>query len=238
VSFDRHSLRVSFHHERQVWERREPPARSWDFGADIAPFHRQTAGDRVTVGSGVALVVELDRRDPLDALDEHSETALHIGKAIFDPATGGLAEDFAGKLEQLGDRLVGLSAIGVEERWRGRGLGPVIAGLVVEALGGGALAVVCKPAPLHRPRGTDGGTRDDGGHGNRAVAKLSQLCTTPGFRPHRDGVLFLDPCTTDFDRKFAAVMDRFLEGPEELVPTPDNAGAARLRLVSLQDGTG
>jgi GNAT superfamily N-acetyltransferase len=213
VSYDRQSLRVTCHHERQVWERREPPVRCWDIKADVAPFHSETDEDRAVVGRGEALVVELHGRDPLDALDEHGETALHLGEAIFDPATGALAEDLAEKLRSAGDRVLVLNSIEVEERWRGLGLGPVIAGLVVEALGGGALAA----------------------RWDRGVAKLSRLCETLGFRPHRDGVLFLDPSTAEFTRRFAAVMDGFMKGPEALVPAADLRAGAGLRLVTGPD---
>jgi hypothetical protein len=109
-------VRVSFSNDRELWQRQEASVRSWAFVADLAPEDRETDDGGVVVGRGEALVVELYGRDPYDALDEHSEAAMEIGQAIFPQDAAGLAEDFAEELEQLGDRVLVLSEIEVDEQ--------------------------------------------------------------------------------------------------------------------------
>jgi hypothetical protein len=221
LAFDRLSLRVGYRHERELWQREEAAVRTWSFVADLAPVDGGPDRDRVRVAHGTALLVEVAGRNPFDALDEHSEAAMEIGDTVFDAVTGELGEDFARKVEGVGDRLLVLSEIEVEERWRGRGLGPVVAGLVIETLGAGALAAVGRPAPPPRP-----GVR-------------STPWAALGFRPHRDGVHYVDLAGTDFAGAFEVVLNRFTEAGEVLLPATEPEEPRGLRLVrSPEQGPG
>jgi hypothetical protein len=156
---------------------------------------------------------------------------MEIGEAVFG-SDGELADDFQDKLEMpFGDHLLILSELELEPRWRGLGLGPVIAGLVLESLQSGAVAIVCKPAPLHQPLGSDGQPRDWlDEEWDEGVAKLSRLWGTLGFEPHRGGVHFIDPRLRTFMDSFASITKIYLAA-DELSPGVGEPRATGLRLV-------
>lgn len=155
------SIEVAYRHEQGFFGFRDHSAQTWSFDAQALPVG---AGDNVApvaVARGEALTVRLHgERNPYDALDEHSEGARRVGEAIFDVSSGELLSDFERLIEGLGDRVLVVTELEVEAEWRGHGLDPLIGGLAIDALSGGAVAVLCWPAPLHRQLGGDGTERD------------------------------------------------------------------------------
>lgn len=211
-SVDPTSLVIDYKHEQRYSSYDECNVHDWHFevrallvGAD----DEADDDDMVQVARGEALVVQLDNgRDPFDALDEHSENAMKIGEAIFDTTTGELLDEFADTIEQLGDRVLILTELEVEPPFRGQGLGPLIAGLAIEALSAGALAVVCYPAPLHRPLDSDGQPRDFvDDEWTAGVAKLSALWARLGFQHFRNGVHYIDTARMAFQHGFSAILE-------------------------------
>jgi hypothetical protein len=128
---------------------------------------------------------------------------MNVGEVLFDASTGALAEYFTEQIENLGDRVLILAEIEIDPRYRGQGLGPLIAGLVIETLSAGALAVVCNPAALHPLLDENGEPRDyTDREWTTAVAKLTKLS---GFREFRGGLLFIDTATVEFRQAFARI---------------------------------
>lgn len=170
----------------------------WYFVAHALPADgdllHDTDDDLVEIGRGLALIVPVfGPRSPFDVLDEHSQAAMNVGEILFDASTGALAEDFTEQIESLGNRVLLLAEIEIDPRHRGQGLGRLIAGLVIETLSPGALAVVCNPAPLHPPLDENGEPRDyTDREWTTAVAKLTKLWSTLGFREFRGGLLFIE----------------------------------------------
>lgn len=206
------SLVIEYRHEQRYNSYNERCVHDWHFDAKALLSEADEDADDddlVQVARGEALVVRLHNgRDPFEALDEHSENAMKIGQAIFDTSTGELLDDFADAIEQLGDRVLILTELEIEAPFRGQRLGPLIAGLVIEALSGGALAVLCYPAPLHRPLDADGNPRDfTGDEWSTGVAKLSALWGRLGFQHFRNGVHYIDTARMAFQHGFSAILE-------------------------------
>lgn len=203
------SLSLAFESERSLWDHVGEQIHKWHFVATALPPSTDDDFDdtSVHVGRGRILVVDLyNERDPVDALDEDSGDAVTVGAAIFD--SGDLNEDFADLIEPLGDRVLILDSIEIVPDLRGQGLGPLIAGLAITALSGGAVAAVCYPAPFERPSGPDGQPRDfRPGEREAAVAKLSKLWATLGFEHFRDGVHYVSMSHTTFSESFQKILE-------------------------------
>jgi len=89
----------------------------------------------------------------------------------------------AGAAGVLGEHVLVLDRVFIEPEFRGSGLGPIVAALVVGRLRRGCRLAVCFPAPFDGPR------RDD--ERERSIAALGRIWATVGFRPRPDGVWVL-----------------------------------------------
>lgn len=113
---------------------------------DMLEAPTPAASSARSVARGEALTVRLHgERNPFDALDEHSEGARRVGKAVFEVPSSELLPDFERLIEGLGDRVLVVTELEVEREWRGHGLGPLIGGLAIEALSGGAVTSWAAP---------------------------------------------------------------------------------------------
>jgi hypothetical protein len=98
----------------------------------------------VNVGAALAA-----RHHPIELLDEWSQDLVNIGEAIFD-RDGEYSEELRDWLEGsplIGDLLIA-DRITLDPRFRGHGLGPLIAGLAIASLGRGCALAACIPAPI------------------------------------------------------------------------------------------
>lgn len=204
------SLMIAFDSERSPWDHVERKVYEWQFSVSTSPpdADDDPYDTRVHVGRGSVLVVELHNgRDPMDALDEHSADGETIGATIFD-SDGDLDQEFDDLIEPLGDRVLILDRVEIDPEFRGEGLGPLIAGMAITTLSGGAVAAVCCPAPIGRPLDPDGQPRDfQPGEREAVVAKLSKVWATLGFEHFRDGVHYISMSHTRFSNSFKKVLE-------------------------------
>jgi len=77
-----------------------------------------------------------------------------------------------------------LDRVFIEPDVRGRGLGPIVAALVIGRLRRGCHLAVCFPAPFEGPRREE--DRES------SIAALGQIWATVGFQPRPDGVWVLN----------------------------------------------
>lgn len=202
------SIEVAYRHEQDYLGFRDQSAQTWSFDAHALPLGAGDNDAPVIVARGEALTVRLHgERNPYDALDEHSEGARRVGEAVFEESSGEFTPEFERLIEGLGDRVLVVTELEVERQWRGHGLGPLIGGLAIDALSGGAVAVLCWPAPLHRQRVSDGTERDlTDDERDAAVAKLARMWSRLGFVPFRDGVHYIDTACLDFRQSLEQVL--------------------------------
>lgn len=223
------TIEVRYRHEQTYGSMRDQAAQTWDFTAHAHLADAPVGADpdaMVHLGQGEAVLVGIHSgRNPVDALDEHSEEAKEIAEIVFDPATGEPRRDFSESLEGFGSHLLVLVDLTVEPAWRGQRLGPVIAGFAIEALSPSAFAVVCRPEPAARPSELaaaryDHGEHDGGEHDTvgTATSKLQALAGLLGFELYRDGVLVLDTATVTFSAAFEQLLSDAHTAPSE--PSP------------------
>lgn len=89
-----------------------------------------------------------------------------------------------------------LNSVKLHERWRGYGVGALIAG----ALGGDAHCVATYPAPLDDSRGPDR---------KAATAKLQRTWAQIGFMPLDDEVWILNPAMLDLEGAVGRLRSNF-----------------------------
>ncbi|MFI2315178.1 hypothetical protein [Streptomyces sp. CB00072] len=118
--------------------------------------------------------------NPFHAMDSYTGDVSRIGERVLD-----VARDFEEVLAHpVGDLLV-MDRVILEPRWRGFGLGPVLAGAAIRRLSPGCTAVLCEPGSA------DGREMTEEQH-QEAAAKLARVWSTIGFDPFQHGVHFLD----------------------------------------------
>ena len=107
----------------------------------------------------------------------------------------------------LGAHVLVLDRVFIEPEFRGSGLGPIVAALVLGRLQRGCHFAVCFPAPFDGPRGEE--ERD------RSVVALGRVWATVGFRARPDGVWVLDLQ----DDTLRLATERLLDpGPDSTAP--------------------
>lgn len=138
--------------------------------------------------------------DPLDLFDMISTDFYRIGKAILD--TDGELRD---ELDPSGltSRVIVLDTAILEPDWRGRELGPLIAGLALRRLSGGCGLAVTYPGSLI----------DLGYSADEASERLAKVWGKLGFILHADGVHTLDLTTDTLDRAVQRLAARAEGGP-------------------------
>lgn len=125
--------------------------------------------------------------EPLDLFDMVSDDSYRVGRAI-------LGED--GRLRpelesfESTSRVIVLDTVVLEPAWRGRGLGPVLAGQALRRLSGGCGLAATYPGPLV----------DLGYSTEEAAQRLAVVWGKLGFTHHADGVHVLDLRKVTLDR--------------------------------------
>jgi len=109
----------------------------------------------------------------------------------------------------LGAHVLVLDRVFIEPEFRGSGLGPIVAALVISRLRRGCQFAVCFPAPFDGPHGDE--ERD------RSIAALGRVWATVGFRARPDGVWVLDLQ----DDTLRLATERLLDPGADPDPDPD-----------------
>ncbi len=148
------AITLTYRHGHPWWYGADGALETWHASADI---HEGEPGTDSHVGDMSITLVDLYKtHDPFALLDGEDAELGHIAQALLDPDDGQLDPDLDEQLEPAGDRILILHAVRLTPRWRGFGLGPLLAGTAIRKLSSGARAAVCYPAPHSDP--------DDPGH--------------------------------------------------------------------------
>lgn len=194
------AIDLTYRHEHPWWYGADDALETWHVAADI---HKGGTGVQAHVGDmSITLVDHYNTHDPFALLDGEDAELGRIAEVLFDADDGQLDPDLDEQLEPAGDRILILHSVQLTPRWRGFGLGALLAGTAIRKLSSGARAAVCYPAPL--------GERDDPGHDDQpddpeewqhAVASLQRVWGRLGFTHFRDGVHVLDLSLVTLDEK-------------------------------------
>lgn len=93
-----------------------------------------------------------------------------------------------------------MNSVTLASRWRGYGIGALLAGEAILALDGDAHCVATYPAPLD---GSQGAARE------RAVRKLQRVWAQIGFEPFEQGVWILDPAMVELQDAVSRLRSNF-----------------------------
>jgi hypothetical protein len=162
------------------------------------------------VGKVLAYTVDFERMaDPFGSLDGESADLGHAASVLFDSESGELDSELYHKLEAFGEGFLLIDWVRLEPAWRGHGLGPLLAGMVIEHLGGGRRFVALQAAPSER-RNVAGEIVKEISDEERAAAvvKLGALWSELGFEYFRDEVWILDLALRTFSDRMEAVRRR------------------------------
>jgi GNAT superfamily N-acetyltransferase len=157
------------------------------------------------IGRILAYTVEYESMaDPFSELDAETADLSDIAAAVFD-STGDLDANLDDLVEPFGSGMLVIDTVRLEPDWRGYGLGPLCAGLMIERLAAGRRLVVLRAAPAER-RTAEGEVVEEISAAERdiAVGKLGRLWSQLGFEHFKDEVWVLDPALVTF----AKAMDR------------------------------
>jgi hypothetical protein len=206
LPFAVHDLTLVFHSVQHLGSMAEPEHRfieHWSVTAgphDIDGEIAEQVGtaDIGIVNVGAALAAG---HHPIDLLDEWSQDLVNIGEAIFD-RDGEYSEELRDWLQGLpliGDLLIA-DRITLDPRFRGHGLGPLIAGLAIASLGRGCALAACIPAPIEGD--LEGPARD------RAVKALQRTWASIGFEQYQDNVWLLDMESQPYEDMVTGLLKR------------------------------
>jgi GNAT superfamily N-acetyltransferase len=123
----------------------------------------------------------------LDNLDADSST---IGGTIFDIDANALTDDLAGLLEMHYGTVVILDRVWVDPRFRGHGIGPLLAATALWTFRHDCCLMACYPSPFE-----DKEELSQVDH-QVAVEALGRVWAKVGFQPFRGGVWIMDPART------------------------------------------
>ncbi|NIH82180.1 hypothetical protein [Amycolatopsis viridis] len=182
------SIELTLTHRRFWWriddEDEEPE--QWDASADISHLER-CRDDLRHVGDIVFAVADLTRkRNLLDSVVLGEWALEFIAETVIDPDRGGLHPELDSMISDGPPRLIVLRSIGIEEPWRGHGLGAALTASALRIMAPHARLAVCRVSPQEF-RG--GGASREAAETTalRAAAKLERA----GFRRWR-GVHIVD----------------------------------------------
>ncbi len=206
LPFALHDLTLALHSVRYLGSMAEPEHRfiehwsvtagSHDIDGEIAELVGTADIGIVNVGAALAA-----RHHPIELLDEWSQDLVNIGEAIFD-RDGEYSEELRDWLEGsplIGDLLIA-DRITLDPRFRGHGLGPLIAGLAIASLGRGCALAACIPAPIEGD--LEGPARD------RAVTALQRTWASMGFEQYRGNVWLLDMESQPYEDMVSSLLKR------------------------------
>ncbi len=201
---DPRNITLTYRHE-QLWSSgaNEEPE-SWHVSADVF----DDSGTRVKSHVGDIIIVVVDvyqTRDPFGLLDGEDADLGAIAGTVFDARTGQLDPDLDDLLEPLGDRILILNSVRLIPKWRGFGLGVLLAGTAIKKLSGGVRAAVCYPAPIDEPAD---GEPDSHAPREQAIEALTRAWAQIGFDHFRDGVHVLDLSLVTLDESLGRLHKR------------------------------
>jgi len=194
------AITLTYRHEHPWWYGADDALETWHVTAGI---HEGGTGTDSHVGDMSITLVDLYKtHDPFALLDGEDAELGRIAETLFDADDGQLDPNLDEQLEPAGDRILILHSVQLTPRWRGFGLGALLAGTAIRKLSSGARAAVCYPAPLGNPddpRHDD--QPDDPEEWQHAVVSLQRVWGRAGFTHFRDGVYVLDPSLVTLDEK-------------------------------------
>jgi hypothetical protein len=89
-----------------------------------------------------------ETQDLFGVMDGYDADLGHIAEMIIDPATGEIDDALRDRLAGFEPDVLVLCRAELDAKWRGFGLGAVLAGQAIKQLGHGCLAVVLQPASV------------------------------------------------------------------------------------------
>ena len=196
------SITLTYRHEHLWWFGADDAPESWHVSADI----HDDSGTHVESHVGdinIVLIDVDDTRDPFGLLDGEDADLGLIAETIFDAGGGGLHPDLDMQLEPLGSRILILNSVRLAAKWRGFGLGVLLAGTAIKKLSGGVRAAVCYPAPIDDLIGHLRNGQGDPAERQKAVAALDRVWAKLGFEHFRNGIHVLDLNLTTLDENLA-----------------------------------
>ena len=149
-------------------------------------------GSHLEIGSAQVLVLNLPVGSDVGDLVDRAAGTWRDGASVPD-TTDQSGDDHDPTLSHV---LV-LDRVWLQPAHRGRGLGPVVAGAIIERLGRGCHLAACFPAPFE-------GVPQSADDRARSVAALGAIWARVGFRPIGGGVWMIDLLTVDVHRHLEA----------------------------------
>lgn len=163
---------LEFTHRVRVGDDEIEGVESWSVSVQVTG-----SDDRaVRVGSAHAIIVRLDCPDPWYELDNMEADLGHMAFALWG-SDGQLREPVRKLVEWWGGEVLIMRSVHIEEAWRGRGLGQIVAAELIRVLGRGCSLVATQAAPL----GAHVREMTADQHA-AAVEKLASLWAGVGFR--------------------------------------------------------
>jgi hypothetical protein len=196
---------LTYQHRQRWWFDADTEPEAWQISADI--FDDSGTHRIFHVGDMEVVVIDPSQTDdPFGVLDGEDADLGRIAETIFDPATGQLDPALDHQLQPHGSRILILASVRLTPRWRGFGLGVLLAGTAIKKLSGGVRVAVCQPAPLHDPQ--EGDVDEDPVEREVAIACLSEVWTQLGFEHFRDGIHVLDLNLVTLDERLEELRKR------------------------------
>ncbi|MFE2867853.1 hypothetical protein [Embleya sp. NPDC059259] len=162
--------------------------------------------DGVAVGWMVFFRVRMDRgMNAWWAMEEESADLHRIGCVLLDQESGDFGERADEYLEYMGVDLLVMDRVVLDGRWRGFGLGPILAAEAIERLSPGARAVACMPGISDREPGWEPGQEE----WDRVTARITAAWARVGFEAFEDGVHLFDPATVVAEEALSVLREDF-----------------------------
>jgi hypothetical protein len=196
---------LTYRHRQRWWFSGDTEPEAWQVSADV--FDDSGTHRIFHVGDMEIVVIDPDQTtDPFGMLDGEDADLGRIAETVFDPATGQLAPALDDQLEPHGSRILILVSVRLGPKWRGFGLGVLLAGTAIKKLSGGVRTAVCQPAPLRDPQ--EGDVDQDLVEREVAIACLSKVWSQLGLEHFRDGVHILDLNLVTLDERLEELRKR------------------------------
>lgn len=158
----------------------------WPWHVDVRLDHEES-DDSTLIGRVDAIVIDTWQCPPFEALDDVNQDLSDMAGVLDEegPLQEALGRDFG--------RLLIIDQVVLDKAHRGKGLGPVVAALVIDTLGPGCDAALLQPAPVAAEQ-LEASARDV------IVQKLAHVWEQVGFRRLADtDYWYVDLERTDFE---------------------------------------
>lgn len=179
----------------------EPLAEVLDRIQELLPAGRRATGELV-VAAGEFVQVNPGQYPPINVVDALDDESADMAEycPMFD-GDGMMVPELEAQLESFGMGCLIMDRVNVWPAWRGRRLGPLLAGAMVNRVGVSCRVVACFPAPIEEDDKTTEAKRAE------AQARLRRIWQQVGFRPWRDGVHVLDPGQRAWEEAYAKLLE-------------------------------